>query len=154
MDSKDSKGVDMKTLIFGAATLSLALAAASIGWSQNPSPQPTASANGGCSNCAGAVDIGAPAKQGLLGRLGIHCHPLPYHPAEPHHHGHGFGNGYGAGSNGLGNGPGAGNGNGFGNGNGLFGQYDHSPFPTQQAGTVVFPQHPFARSPRDYFMAD
>ena len=26
--------------------------------------------------------------------------------------------------------------------------------PTTQPGTVVFPQHPFARSPRDFFMQD
>src|SRR5262249_34481566 len=26
--------------------------------------------------------------------------------------------------------------------------------PHTQPGTVVFPQHPFARSPRDYFMVD
>lgn len=26
--------------------------------------------------------------------------------------------------------------------------------PTTQPGTVVFPQHPFARSPRDFFMID
>ena len=46
---------------------------------------------------------------------------------------------------------------------GLFGKH-HKPDPAPQAkwtppprtqpGTVVFPQHPFARSPRDYFMMD
>jgi hypothetical protein len=61
-------------------------------------------------------------------------------------HGGGPGGAYGGGLNGYG----AGN----GNGNGQFGHFDHSPFPTSQPGTVVFPQHPYARSPRDYFMAD
>jgi hypothetical protein len=147
MDSKDSKGVEMKTLIRGAAALSLALAVASVGWSQYPAQQPGAAGNGGCS--APIADGGAPAKHGLLCRLGFHCHPLPYHPAEGHdhgHHGQGLGGGYGADP--------YGHGAGFGNGNGLFGQFDHSPFPTSQSGTVVFPQHPYARSPRDYFMAD
>jgi len=148
----------MTSLIRGAAALSLALALASVGLSQNPSQQSTAPANGGCSNCAGQVDTGVAGRQGLLGRLGIHCHPLPYHSAESrdHGHGHGLGGGYGTDpyGRGFGNGFGNGNGNGFGNGNGLFGQFEHGPFPTQQAGTVVFPQHPFARSPRDYFMAD
>ena len=145
----------MKSLICGTAALTVALALASLGWSQNPSQQPTASANGGCSNCAGPVDTGLPAKHGLFGHLGLHFHQLPYHPAEPHGHngfGHGMGGGYG--TDPYGHGFGNGQGNGFGNGNGLLGQFDHSPFPTQQAGTVVFPQHPFARSPRDYFMAD
>ncbi|HLW66636.1 MAG TPA: hypothetical protein VKS79_15080 [Gemmataceae bacterium] len=139
----------MKILIRGAAALSVALAMASLGWSQYPQPVPapnqTQASAGGCGYAA-PMEAGAPAKHGLLGHFGIHCHPLPYHPAEPHGHGgHGFGGGYGD--------P-YGHGNGFGGGNGLFGQYDHSPFPTSQAGTVVFPQHPFARSPRDYFMAD
>ena len=30
----------------------------------------------------------------------------------------------------------------------------HEPRPQTQPGTVVFPQHPFARSPRDFFMQD
>src|SRR6516165_10799151 len=98
MDSKDSKGVEMNTLIRGAAALSLALALASVGWSQNPSQQPTNSANGGCSSCAGPVDTGVSGKHGLFGHLGLHCRPLPYHPAESHGHsgfGHGMGGGYG-----------------------------------------------------------
>jgi hypothetical protein len=157
MDSKDSKGVEMKILIRGAAALSVALALASFGWSQNPQPVPAPNQNqasaGGCGCAAPVADAGAPAKHGLLCRLGHHCQPLPYHPAEPRDHGRGGlgrdpGGMYGAGPNGYGNVP------GLGQGNGLFGQYDHSPFPTSQAGTVVFPQHPFARSPRDYFMAD
>ena len=34
------------------------------------------------------------------------------------------------------------------------GPYVREPKPTSQPGTVVFPQHPFARSPRDFFMQD
>ena len=29
-----------------------------------------------------------------------------------------------------------------------------NPYPQGTPGTLVFPQHPFVRSPRDYFMAD
>jgi hypothetical protein len=149
----------MNTLIRGTAALGFALAMASLGWSQypqgvNPTPnQPQVAAsqgNGNC-GCGAQVDPGTTGKHGLLCRLGIHCHPLPYHPAESREHGgHGTGNGPG-GAYGAGYG---GNGPGFGGGNGLFGQYDHSPFPTSQPGTVVFPQSPYIRSPRDYFMAD
>ncbi len=34
------------------------------------------------------------------------------------------------------------------------GGHGHAPKATTQPGTVVFPQHPFVRSPRDYFMQD
>ena len=40
-------------------------------------------------------------------------------------------------------GGGNGNGNGYGNGNGNGAQ-----------GSPLFPTHPYARSPRDYFMID
>ncbi|MFL5339046.1 MAG: hypothetical protein ACJ8F7_02670 [Gemmataceae bacterium] len=70
-----------------------------------------------------------------------------------------------AGCSSCGNGGSAGHGL-FGHGR-LFGSGDHiglhhkpDPFPPHdphartQPGTVVFPQHPFARSPRDFFMMD
>jgi hypothetical protein len=34
------------------------------------------------------------------------------------------------------------------------GGFGHAPKAHTQPGTVVFPQHPFVRSPRDYFMQD
>ncbi|HEV3144886.1 MAG TPA: hypothetical protein VGZ47_13435 [Gemmataceae bacterium] len=151
----------MEIFIRGLVALGAALAVATLGWSQYPQGAPTpgqpkaataAPANGNCASCAAATDPGAGAgHHGLFGRLGIHLHPLPYHPAEPHG---GFGMGHGGGPGGAYGGGLNGYGAGNGNGNGQFGHFDHSPFPTSQPGTVVFPQHPYARSPRDYFMAD
>ena len=147
----------MKISIRGLAALGAALLVASLGLSQNPptvSPTPVAApASSSCNNyAANATEtVASSGRHGLFGHFGSHLHPLPYHPAEPH--GHGYGDGHGAGGMyGAGFGGNGGYGNGFGNG--PLGHFDHSPFPTSQPGTVVFPQHPFARSPRDYFMAD
>jgi hypothetical protein len=35
-----------------------------------------------------------------------------------------------------------------------YGAAPHNPYPQGTPGTLVFPQHPFVRSPRDYFMTD
>jgi hypothetical protein len=117
----------MEIFIRGLVALGIALAVASLGFSQEPA-------------AAATVDSG----YGWAPRL--------------HWIGHAkgcFGWTHG-GLAGSGHGSWAGKGHGGfdGDPNNGRGKADRTPAPHSQPGTVVFPQHPFARSPRDYFMMD
>jgi len=43
---------------------------------------------------------------------------------------------------------------GFGRGHGHAAAPAYNPYPNGVPGTLVFPQHPYIRSPRDFFMVD
>jgi hypothetical protein len=109
----------MEIFIRGLIALGIALAVATVGFSDTPA---VAASGSGCVNCGGAGVGGGHlgGKFGLGGGLG--------HGRFAH----------------LFDGKGGKAGAGAGDMHG----------PRTQPGTVVFPQHPFARSPRDYFMVD
>jgi hypothetical protein len=144
----------MEIFIRGLVALGAALAVATLAWSETPQ------SNCNCQNqavVAAPVDEGCGAKErhGLFHHhLGCNLHALSAHPAEPRHGGHcdhGCGNGANVRGTGMAGPYGMDPRNSQG---GMLSQYDRGPFPTSQPGTVVFPQHPFARSPRDYFMSE
>ena len=106
----------MEIFIRGLIALGIALAVATLGFSDTVAPGAVIRAEGGGCGCSG-TGVGSGKK--LFGG-GLHLF---------------------AGSNGN-----------HGKGAGQADPGRHGP--RTQPGTVVFPQHPFVRSPRDFFMAD
>jgi len=88
-----------------------------------------------------------------LGGTGLLSGIFSNHPHKGKDHGYGYG------SNGNGNGNGQGQGQ-SGPLRNLFGGdrqrriQNAQTMPTAQGGTLVYPQNPFVRSPRDFFMWD
>jgi len=120
----------MEIFIRGLIALGIALAVAAYGFSDTV---PTTSGAGvAAANCSGGNCGGATGLKGGLFHKGSHG-------GWDGIGGHGAG-GYGLFGHGHGHGGGAGD-----PGRGI---------PRTQPGTVVFPQHPFVRGPRDFFMVD
>lgn len=120
----------MEIFIRGLVALGIALAVATIGFSQTPPAAPPAA--GAAPAAPATVDNGCGLAPGLKLFNGRLCHF--------------FG---GDGAHGW-----AGKGKGLGGPGDPQAQAGHNKGPRTQPGTLVYPQHPFVRSPRDFFMID